>query len=167
MDTPTYLQALTVAATVMLLAGCSNAPEHAGIPTIEHNDAMPGSRTPAADQIPVLSEGWSEQDALPAAVREDHALPWIQDSVRLLADYDGVRYYVGRGTKLDDICLMAFKSEDVWHGMCTSSLPFESEAQGLGRTQLIPAGGTPLRHDDEATTSPDWVQVTDNLVVLK
>jgi hypothetical protein len=36
-------------------------------------------------------------------------VPVAEDSIRLLADYDGVRYYVGLRTEPDDICLMAYE----------------------------------------------------------
>lgn len=167
MNTQRYFGVLSIAAIAFLVVGCRGPASESTIPAPKQSTTTPQPSASAADEIAVLSEARSEEDQLPSVFIGNESLPLIEDSARLLADYDGVQYYVGRGTNPDDVCLMVYGSAELFHGMCTSSLPFASEAHGLGRTQLIGAGGTPLRLHDETSPPEAWVQVTDNLVVLK
>lgn len=167
MSTQAYFGLLSVAASTLLLVGCSGPAAESSNPITELSTPTPGPSAPVADQIKVLSEPRSAEDQLPAVFIANENLPLIEDSARLLADYDGVRYYVGRGTNPYDVCLMVYGSPELFHGMCTGGLPFESEAMGLGRAQLIASGGVPLPRPDETQSSGEWVPVTENLIVMK
>ena len=166
MNSPRCPEALIIGAIAFLLVGCNGPTAGSSIPIPEPSARTPDAGSSAPDQIAALSEPRSEKDHLPA-VFLDGTLPLIGDSARLLADHDGVRYYVGRGTNPDDVCLMVYGSPESFHSMCTSSLPFQSEALGLGRTQLVGPDRTPLRLPDETAPSDGWLMIADNLIIMK
>lgn len=159
---------LIVAAAALLLMGCSSPAAESAIPAILHNDSAPDPAVSPADQVGALSEPQDDEDQLPAAFYAEGTVPVTEDSIRLLADYDGVRYYVGLKAEPDDVCLMAYKSDSLWGTFCSDSLPFEIGMMGgTVRAQLIIPGGTPLMDAYESPTSQEWHLVTENLVVEK
>jgi hypothetical protein len=161
--------ALSLATTALLLVGCSGPTAQSGIPTVLHNDHAPDRSAFVTDQIEALSQPRSEKDQLPGAFATNGTVPVIENSIRFLADHDEVRYYVGLGTDPDaDICLLVYRSDDLWGAYCSDSLPFEaSMAGGTIRAQLIDPGGTPVMGDAGTPLSEDWHQVTENLIVEK
>lgn len=158
---------LTLVATALLLVGCSGPAAESGIPTILHNDSAPQSEIFPADQIPALFEPQDDEDHLPAAFSENGPVPVTEDSIRLLADYDGVRYFVGLSTKPEDVCLMVYRPDGLWGTYCSGSLPFEIGMGDTVRAQLIIPGGAPLMGADESPPSAEWHLATENLIIEK
>lgn len=128
-------QLLVVAAAVGLLAACSASPVFADL-----------ERAATADDVLPAD--------LPASAGED----FVDGSVRLVGDHDGVEYFLAWSASIrNGACVVAFRSADEWVGGCG----------GPGGPLTLSGGGTTVvLASDDLITAEDGTPVGSNLVVV-
>lgn len=105
--------------------------------------------------IPQLNEPQRTEDKLPEVVTKDGSVDPLTS--RLLASEDGVSYFAATTASADDVCFVAYESDDAWTAACAEELPVQVGILDRPEARLGHGSGE----------SDEWRPVTDYVAVRK